>query len=724
MATKSIQAFLRTRPLDLLSKLFTAICAETSGTEFRAAGTEHDFDPSASDYGACLRLDYGSGTIQVAVFGTSASCEQFVRALYQFGAEEDVPPSLVVDALGETLNLLAGRVKQSVFDACGQELILGLPELFVEQDVRKFTARAIPIRALGITSAQLTEPFEIVCADRSPENLLREILSYLDDSVPDKLHLTRVLGLWEELSESRRETGSDTELNQLNQCVDLIASVINDDSANPREAIHKVAERAQELLAAQVSARELETPPTPSAPPPVVLAFPEFVQLDTDASTVDIVGDIIQEATTGIEEAEKILSAMEQGVHDVEQIHRAFRIFHTIKGNASMWELKELVSLAHMSENLLSKLREGKLAVTPAICSALFRTTGLFTDLIGRLQSAIQGDGKVHCLPGVAEQIGELSRLLESSPSASEAAAAAPHADAVEAPPEPQARAKETVRIEVSAIDRLEQLVSLLGLIERGIVHSVENDDDAPVQSESSLRLAQARLELELICGEMRMVTLGPLLTKVARMVRDVSMKVEKAVRVVIRGEDTRVPRRVFEALSDPFVHLIRNALDHGIETQAERRQTSKSLLATIEIGGHRDDDGTVFVHIRDDGRGLDRSKLLKKAISKGIVREEAAAEMDDSSVYELIFAPGFSTAEQVTAMSGRGVGMDVVKQTIEGLGGRIEIESQLGKGCLFRMVIPPDRKAMARALHAAPEPDPTGMEAGELLSSDSISFL
>ncbi len=716
---KTVTSLLGSNTIGLVSGLFTTVAAETSGKEFRVEGTEHAFDPSRSHYGACIRLDYGAGTIQVAVFGTEKSCGQIVRMLYGFGDDQEVAGSMIVDALGETLNLLAGRVKQAVFDACGQELLLGLPEFFGGEDVRKFTARAIPIRGIEIASAGLTETFEIVCADRSPENLVREILSYLDGSVPDKLVLTRVLGLWEELSEARRETASDTEIAQLRNCVDLVVSVINDDSTNPRESVQKLTERAQELLKSYEAAREAAAPPPPpAAADPIAVSFAEFVQIPMDEGSLEIIVEIVQEAITGLEEAEAILSSMEQGKHDAEQINRAFRIFHTIKGNASFWELKEIVAIAHASENLLSKLRDGTMAPSQPVVSALFRSTALIGELVERLQQALKADGKVMSLPGVGEQIGVLSKLLEMKDAAPAVGAAPAAAEAAHAPAQ---KAKETVRVDVATIDRLERAVASLALVEQALAAETRQLDDAPTKdAQAAARLAEIRAALEHACSEMRMVTLGPLLTKVARMVRDVSMKLEKAVRVVLGGEDTRIPRRVFEALSDPFVHLIRNALDHGVETQAERRQTSKNLLATIEIGGNRADDGTIYVHIRDDGRGLDATKLIKKALSKGLITEDLAEMMSSQDAFALIFAPGFSTAEQVTAMSGRGVGMDVVKQTIEGLGGRIEVESTLGKGCLFRMVIPPEK---APALTLAPEGG-AGDGASEIVASDEISFL
>jgi two-component system chemotaxis sensor kinase CheA len=157
-------------------------------------------------------------------------------------------------------------------------------------------------------------------------------------------------------------------------------------------------------------------------------------------------------------------------------------------------------------------------------------------------------------------------------------------------------------------------------------------------------------------------------------------------MRVVLSGEDTRVPRAFVEKLGDPLVHMIRNAVDHGIESSEERRQSDKQLLATVKLTSHRHDN-QVLIEVGDDGRGIDSEKVLARAIKKEII--DAETKLSEQEIYQLLFAPGFSTAEQVTSLSGRGVGMDVVKRNIESLGGRIEIQSSLGRGSTFQIMLP-----------------------------------
>ncbi|MBE3595915.1 MAG: chemotaxis protein CheA [Hydrogenibacillus sp.] len=171
-------------------------------------------------------------------------------------------------------------------------------------------------------------------------------------------------------------------------------------------------------------------------------------------------------------------------------------------------------------------------------------------------------------------------------------------------------------------------------------------------------------------------------------MVRDVARELGKSVHLVVRGEETELDRTVVDEIGDPIMHLVRNAVDHGLESEAERKAKGKPPVGTVELVAYPSGNN-VYIEVRDDGRGIDRDKVLKKAIERGLVRPEEAREMRDGAVYQLLFHPGFSTADVVTDISGRGVGLDVVKNKIESLGGRVAVFSKPGEGTIFRIQLP-----------------------------------
>ena len=246
-------------------------------------------------------------------------------------------------------------------------------------------------------------------------------------------------------------------------------------------------------------------------------------------------------------------------------------------------------------------------------------------------------------------------------------------------------KTKETVKVDVELLALLEELCGKLSDTCASMDKSISGEgEQQPVEVSSSLN--DVAKDIRAVSARLRMVELKPVFQKMGRMVRDLSKKTEKLVKLVIEGEDTKVDRKMAEAVSAPLVHMIRNAVDHGLESPDGRKDAGKPPLGTIRLNAYNDTT-SVIVEIADDGKGLDRSAILSKALRQGLVTEEQA--LSDKEVYELIFHPGFSTAAAVTSISGRGVGMDVVRRDIESLGGRIEIDTVLGKGSTFKMVMP-----------------------------------
>jgi two-component system, chemotaxis family, sensor kinase CheA len=245
-----------------------------------------------------------------------------------------------------------------------------------------------------------------------------------------------------------------------------------------------------------------------------------------------------------------------------------------------------------------------------------------------------------------------------------------------------------SIRVDLARVDRLVNMVGELVITQAMLAQQLLDQSGGQRQQwiRGSEELAAHTRELQECVMAIRMQPVRSVFARMPRLVRDVSARLDKKVKLVTSGDQTEVDKTVIEELSDPITHMIRNAIDHGIESEETRLAAGKPALATIELSAAQR-AGNILITISDDGAGIDRTKVLQNAIAKGIVREDA--KLSDDEIHNLIFAPGFSTAEKVTEVSGRGVGMDVVRRNISNLGGRIQIQSNPGKGTRFTLVIP-----------------------------------
>ncbi|MFC0296247.1 chemotaxis protein CheA [Geobacillus jurassicus] len=248
-------------------------------------------------------------------------------------------------------------------------------------------------------------------------------------------------------------------------------------------------------------------------------------------------------------------------------------------------------------------------------------------------------------------------------------------------------QAAKMIRVNIERLDRLMNLFEEL-VIDRGRLEQISRELNHAELTETVERMSRISSDLQTIILNMRMVPVETVFNRFPRMVRQLARELGKRVRLDIIGADTELDRTVIDEIGDPLVHLIRNALDHGIEAPDVRAARGKPEEGTVQLRAYHSGNH-VFIEIEDDGAGISREKVLKKAISRGIVSPQAAEHLNDQQIYELIFAPGFSTAEQVSDISGRGVGLDVVKSTIESLGGTVSVDSQPGKGSLFSIQLP-----------------------------------
>lgn len=452
--------------------------------------------------------------------------------------------------------------------------------------------------------------------------------------------------------------------------------------------------------------------------------------------------DFIAEGGDHIHTIEKSLLRLETCPTDEESLNLVFRSCHTIKGLAGFLELSEIQVLAHAAESLMDRARNHEFLLRPEHVDLLLAVTDCFKVLINGLEAVLSGEeytspenvdeliaklreptslmplpaltadkatsrlGEVLIDSGLVDNdsvvsaldlqsqgdsrpLGEI--LIESGEVTARDVAQALGAQIETRRPVAQTGqttvVEETVRVPVQ---RLDLLIDAIG--EAVIAQSMAWADPA-IRQVSDLglekKIAQASLmmrQIQELSMSLRMVSIRSTFQKMTRLVRDLSRKLDKQIEMVMEGEETELDKTVVENIGDPLIHMVRNSLDHGIEMPADRIAAGKSGNGTIHLRAYHK-AGNVYIEIQDDGKGLDRDAILKKAIESGAAKSDQ--HYSDSEVYQMIFAPGLSTAKAVTDISGRGVGMDVVKKNIEALRGTIEIHSEKGKGSRFIIRLP-----------------------------------
>ena len=434
-------------------------------------------------------------------------------------------------------------------------------------------------------------------------------------------------------------------------------------------------------------------------------------------------------------EAQDLLQDVEQGVltlesnaQDQSTIDTVFRAFHTFKGNSSMLKLAVLQRLAHELESLLDQVRRGKMALTRESIDLILKGSDVIRQYVDEMSRQLGGvnRGRTIRLP-VQRIIADVHALLAGKPAtpATPAVAASPVAaspvvapavaapevakpavsEAVELPtPEPErtlpamtaemvstepavAAPAGVVRVDTLKLDSLIDLVGELVVAQSQVVQSQELKGIANEHLARSLsQLRSITSDLQRTAMSLRMVPIRGTFRKMTRLVRDLAGDLGKEINLRLEGEETELDRTVVEELSDPLVHMIRNSADHGIELPGERAAAGKPAAGTITLKAFHQ-GGFIVVQIEDDGRGLNTGRILAKAVERGLV--DAQESLAESQILDLIFMPGFSTAEQVTGLSGRGVGMDVVRRNIEKIRGKVEVESVPGKGTRFTTYVP-----------------------------------
>lgn len=462
----------------------------------------------------------------------------------------------------------------------------------------------------------------------------------------------------------------------------------------------------------------------PAAPAPVK-------RVVRDDETLELVRDFLEESGDGLANADEMLLAIESSVASPDQVNALFRVFHTIKGVAGFLELSEIVSLSHATESVMNEVRDGRCALAGESLELVFKATALLRGMLDALKKACEAGVELASEPEAQVHIGRLKAFLSKMPREEDAGppitapgkppvmqAAPPPvvalppvqpAQVVEpappptgfqalplAPQPPEApegqapaaatKLRETVKVDLERVDNMVEMIGELIIVESMLKHSRELSTQSLNLRNALGQLGKISRDLQNAAMRMRTVPVHGVFQKMARLTREVGRKAGKDVVLVTAGEGTEMDRAMVERLEDPLVHMVRNACDHGVETPEARAAAGKPTTGVLTLSASHK-GGSIIIELSDDGAGLDRDRILKKAVEKGLVQNPGG--MTDAEVFQLIFAPGFSTAAKVTDISGRGVGMDVVKRNIEGMRGRVLIESTKGKGTTFRLVLP-----------------------------------
>ncbi|MCW7755353.1 chemotaxis protein CheA [Desulfobotulus sp. H1] len=439
---------------------------------------------------------------------------------------------------------------------------------------------------------------------------------------------------------------------------------------------------------------------------------------------LDILSDFVVEASESLEKIEVSLIDLEDEPEDAEILNAIFRPFHTIKGVSGFLDLFEINRLAHSTENLLDSVRQGSITVNRDIVDMILTSVDFLRRLIGCVETGLANQGRmsrcdVDITPLIQrmdtyeesrERLGEIlirkglvsedvvcqsleQQKVEGKPLgeilvAGEKVASNEVSEALLEQKKSRSGMAKGANLQVKVdTGKLDNLVDLTGelVIAQAMLRQQAQDKRVDF-SQNMGRLGQIVSGIQKLAMSMRMVQIGSTFQKMVRLVRELSRSSGKNVSLEMTGQDTEIDRNVVETLYEPMVHMIRNAVDHGLEMPEERKKAGKTEKGTIGLQAYHK-GGSIVIEMSDDGRGLNADRLLAKGMEKGLIPE--GAHLKEQEIFDLIFHPGFSTAAAITDVSGRGVGMDVVKRVVETLRGRLEIRSSEGEGTTFVMTLP-----------------------------------
>lgn len=401
----------------------------------------------------------------------------------------------------------------------------------------------------------------------------------------------------------------------------------------------------------------------------------------------------VREHLQGMNEA---IVALEGAPEEREQIDFLFRMAHSIKGMAASMGYGEMAELAHKMEDLMDRVRKGTIGFVSAVADLLLEGSDLLSTMLKDIDAG--GSGHHDILDLVQRLAGYTPSLVVAAPlpdkestAESEDRSQSPEKTAPKSLEQEIVRVKpdtpQNVRVKTEVLDNLVNITGEL-ITHKNRMINLSRDVKVAALTESISDLSRLVRELHDEVLKVRLMPFAAAVDRLPRMVRDLAKKSGKEINFEVSGKELELDRGIVEELSDPLLHLLRNALDHGLELPEERKAAGKKTAGTIRIDVHREKD-RVLITICDDGKGMDPQRLVSAALEKGLLSPEAAAQLSPQQALMLVCLPGFSTATEITDVSGRGVGMDAVRASVQAIGGNLAIESTPGKGSCFTLSLP-----------------------------------
>ncbi len=445
--------------------------------------------------------------------------------------------------------------------------------------------------------------------------------------------------------------------------------------------------------------------------------------MDDDIGMEEIINDFITEAEEHLEGIDSLFVEIETKGYDKEILDKTFRGVHTIKGAAGFLGFKEIVDFAHRTENIMKRLRDGEMSITAELMDVILKSVDILkrilshiklkdgieeniSDILKELDATTESVAALEVRSSALEEVVEQAVAMSAELKKADEGTVPPHPEPIPAEASPGTKEQaqhitkernvvSTLRVDTARIDKLMDLAGEI-VFARNRYQNLTSKLDTRYSGDPTMEalldttgfLDRVTSDLQLAVMKMRMQPIQKVFSKFPRMVRDLSRNLGKDTGLEIFGEDTEVDKSVIENIGDPLVHIIRNSIDHGIESPEEREGKGKPKKGKILISAYQ--KGThIVIEVSDDGKGIDVDAVKKKALSKGLISEEDASTMSDEAAVDLIFLPGFSTKEVSTETSGRGVGMDVVRTNVSKLNGYVEIITKKNSGSTMRISLP-----------------------------------
>lgn len=450
---------------------------------------------------------------------------------------------------------------------------------------------------------------------------------------------------------------------------------------------------------------------------------PDSYSMLNDPEMKEILDSFLVETKEIMEKLDVDLVEMENRPDDTELLNQVFRSFHTIKGTSGFLGLNKLTLITHRCEDILNKLRKKESKINTSVMDAVLNSFDKIKELVSSVEFNLNEDvditNSINVLNKIIEDMNKTGNKVNDENSSEEerkgnarkkiicepqqielssknqAATVIPELTKEESSSKKISREENSIRVDIERLDELLNIASELVLgrnrltqVYSEFAHEFEGTKLDKDLSEAAKQIDLMTNELQLLVMKTRMVKIGKVFTRFPRLIRDLSKEAGKKIKLILRGEETELDKTLIEEINDPLVHLVRNSIDHGIELPEERKAKGKNPVGTIILSAEQEGNN-IIINVTDDGGGINPEVIREKAVSKGLISEEKAKELTKQELLNLIFLPGFSTAKVVTNISGRGVGMDVVKTNVAKLRGIINIDSEVGTGTTINIRLP-----------------------------------